>query len=125
MSEPIRIDKPWGCEIVWASTADYLAKILRINRGERLSLQVHRWKVESILVYSGRMTLILEEEDGELRSFDLSPGQTCHIPSGRRHRMIAIDDCEVLEVSTPHPDDVVRLEDSYGRADVPEEIASV
>lgn len=112
-----RIDKPWGCEIVWADTPHYLGTILKIKRGERLSLQLHRWKAESILLYSGRMTLVFEDEHGTRRDILLLAGQAYDIPTGRRHRMIALDDCEVIEVSTPHFDDVVRLEDSYGRAE--------
>src|SRR5712664_1693053 len=116
MNQPVRrIDKPWGYELIWAATDHYLGKVLHIRRNERLSLQLHRQKEETIFVVSGRMTLVFESETGELLEIPLEPSEAHHIPAGRRHRLIAIDDCDVLEVSTPHPDDVVRLEDSCGR----------
>jgi mannose-6-phosphate isomerase len=111
-----RVDKPWGYELIWAQTGEYLGKILHINRGGQLSLQYHRRKVETFLLYSGRMLLVLEDEAGTLQEFSLSAGDAYHIPSGRKHRMIGLDDCEVFEVSTAYRDDVVRVEDAYGRA---------
>lgn len=117
MNYPVRrIEKPWGYELIWAATDHYVGKILHIRSDERLSLQLHRKKEETIFVASGRMTLVFESETGELQEIPLGRGEAHHIPVGRRHRMIAIDDCDVLEVSTPHLDDVVRLEDGYGRA---------
>ena len=110
-----KIEKPWGYELIWARTDSYAGKILHINRGHRLSLQYHEKKEESILVYSGRMTLVFEDESGQLREIPLGPGEAHHIPTGRKHRMIALEDCDVVEVSTPQLDDVVRLEDGYGR----------
>jgi len=110
-----RVDKPWGYELIWASTGQYVGKILHINRGHKLSLQYHNVKEETMLLHSGRMILVFENEAGELQEIALSAGDAHHIPVGRRHRMIAVDDCEVFEVSTPHLDDVVRLEDGYGR----------
>jgi mannose-6-phosphate isomerase len=111
-----RIDKPWGYELIWATTDHYLGKVLHIRRDERLSLQLHRLKEETILLVAGRMMLVFESETGDLVEIPLEAGQAHHIPVGRRHRMIAVEDCDVVEVSTPFPDDVVRLEDSYGRA---------
>jgi mannose-6-phosphate isomerase len=111
-----RVEKPWGHELIWAHTAHYLGKILHIRPGGQLSLQYHQEKVETILLYSGRMRLILEDEHGELQELTLGAGDACHIPSGRKHRMIGLEDCEVFEVSTPQREDVVRVEDAYGRA---------
>lgn len=111
-----RVDKPWGYELLWARTDAYAAKILHIERGHQLSLQYHRQKEETIFLQSGRLILIVENERDELGEVWLVAGQAHHIAVGRRHRMIAIDDCDVFEVSTNHLDDVVRLEDSYGRA---------
>lgn len=111
-----RVEKPWGYELIWAKTADYVGKLLHINRGHRLSLQYHEKKEETIFVSSGRMTLVFETLPGILEEILLSAGQAHHIPRGRRHRMIALEDCEVVEVSTPHLDDVVRVDDAYGRA---------
>jgi mannose-6-phosphate isomerase len=111
-----RIDKPWGYELLWARTAQYAAKILHIKHGHRLSLQYHRRKDESIYLSTGSMILLLEDEGGELRELRMGPGDSRHIPAGKKHRMIALEDCDVFEVSTPQLNDVVRLEDQYGRA---------
>ena len=110
-----RVEKPWGYELIWATTKDYVGKILHINKGHQLSLQYHRIKEETILVSSGKMTLVFENEKGEMQEILLVAGEAHHIPTGRKHRMIAVEDCEVFEVSTPQLDDVVRLEDGYGR----------
>lgn len=112
-----RVEKPWGHEEIWAETNQYIGKVLFIRAGHRLSLQHHRVKDESVRVASGRMELELEDEDGALVLHQLSPGDSRHIPPGRRHRMRAITDVEVFEVSTPHLSDVVRHEDDYGRQD--------
>ena len=109
------IEKPWGHELLWAQTADYVGKVLHIKRGHKLSLQYHERKEETILVYSGRMLFVFEDESGQLQEIPLAAGQAHHIPVGRRHRMIAIEDCDVFEVSTNHLDDVVRIDDAYGR----------
>lgn len=113
-----RVDKPWGHEIIWARTGDYVGKMLFIRRGHKLSLQYHRTKEETIYLHSGEM-LFTVDQDGQLVVRTLRAGDEHHIPPGTRHRMEAVTDCEVFEVSTPHLDDVVRLEDAYGRADAP------
>jgi mannose-6-phosphate isomerase-like protein (cupin superfamily) len=111
----LTVDKPWGHELIWAKTERYIGKILHIRAGEALSLQYHRVKDETIMVLSGRMQLVYFA-DGELpRSRELVANEAFHITPGLRHRMIAIEDTDVLEVSTPELDDVVRLEDRYGR----------
>lgn len=110
-----RVEKPWGYELIWAKTGDYVGKILHINQGHKLSLQYHRQKEETVYVQSGKMTLVIENDQGELTEVILSPGESHHIPVGKKHRMIALEDCDVFEVSTPQLDDVVRLEDGYGR----------
>jgi mannose-6-phosphate isomerase-like protein (cupin superfamily) len=111
-----RVDKPWGHEEIWAETERYVGKLLVIRAGRRLSLQLHRRKDETIYVLSGKLRVWLEDEAGELEMAELAPGETRRIHSGRRHRFEAIDDCQLIEVSTPELDDVVRLEDDYGRA---------
>lgn len=111
-----RVDKPWGHELIWAKTERYVGKILHIKAGEALSLQYHRVKDETIMVLSGRMQLIFFTDGEPPRSRELLPQQPFHVPPGLRHRMIAIEDTDVLEVSTPELDDVVRLEDRYGRS---------
>jgi mannose-6-phosphate isomerase-like protein (cupin superfamily) len=114
-----RVEKPWGYELIWAKTKDYVGKILHIKKGHKLSLQYHRQKEETIIVQSGKMNLVFENDKGEMMEILLSPGEAHHIPVGRKHRMIAVEDCDVYEVSTPQLDDVVRLEDGYGRVVLP------
>jgi len=110
-----RVDKPWGHELIWALTDRYCGKVLVIEPGRRLSLQRHLVKDEAILVVSGRMLLTLEEADGEVREEELGPGEHRRIEAGRIHRYEARERVELVEVSTPELDDVVRLEDDFGR----------
>lgn len=110
-----RVDKPWGHELVWAETDRYAGKILVIETGRRISLQYHRRKVESILVVAGRMRLELAGDDGVVRTEELGPGEGRLIPVGRTHRYGAIERVELIEVSSPELDDVVRVEDDFGR----------
>ena len=113
---PTRVDKPWGYEIIWAHTDRYVGKVLHILKGHALSYQYHRVKDETICLWNG--LLELETESGGAReTLQLKPGDRFHIKPGVKHRMTALDDCDVLEVSTPELDDVVRLEDRYGRVD--------
>jgi mannose-6-phosphate isomerase-like protein (cupin superfamily) len=109
------VEKPWGHELIWANTDRYVGKILHIKAGEALSLQYHRVKDETIMVLSGRMQLVYFAEGEPPRSRELGPREPFHITPQLRHRMIAIEDTDVLEVSTTELDDVVRLEDRYGR----------
>jgi mannose-6-phosphate isomerase-like protein (cupin superfamily) len=110
-----RVAKPWGHELIWVQTDRYVGKILVIEAGHRLSLQYHEQKDESILVMTGRLRLYLEDEDGEVRTSELGPGDHRRVPVGRRHRYEAIERTELIEVSSPEIWDVVRLEDDYGR----------
>jgi mannose-6-phosphate isomerase len=113
-----RVDKPWGYEIWWARTERYVGKILHVNKGESLSLQYHNVKDETIMIQSGLLLFQTRPagEEGELRQLEMRPGDVFHITPGTLHRMTALEDCDILEVSTPELDDVVRLEDRYGRA---------
>ncbi|MGH7856947.1 MAG: cupin domain-containing protein [Candidatus Binatia bacterium] len=113
MSE--RVEKPWGHELIWAKTDRYVGKILHIRRGEALSYQYHRVKDETIRILSGRMRFVSAPPGGERGERIMESGDVARIPPGLRHRMEALEDCEILEVSTPELDDVVRLEDRYGR----------
>jgi mannose-6-phosphate isomerase len=110
-----RIEKPWGYELVWAETGRYVGKILHINAGEALSLQYHRVKDETLHLLRGRLQLEAGDGEGPLRVFELRVGESFHVPPGRRHRLTALEECDVLEASTPELDDIVRLEDRYGR----------
>lgn len=111
------VDKPWGHELIWARTDRYVGKILHIKAGEALSLQYHRVKDETIMLLTGRMRLEYFAEGEEPQSRELAPREPVHITPLMRHRMIAIEDTDVLEVSTTELDDVVRLADRYGRSD--------
>jgi len=110
-----RVEKPWGHELIWAHTDRYVGKVLVIRKGRRLSLQYHERKDESIYVVRGRMALHLADEDGRMEVHELGPGDHRRIPTGRTHRFEALEDVELVEVSTPELDDVVRVEDDFGR----------
>lgn len=114
-AEDHRVDKPWGHELRWAITDRYLGKIIHVNKGQQLSLQYHVQKDESIYIASGLIDLVLEDEQGEVRTHRMPPGTVARVRPGRRHRFIAVEDSDIFEVSSPEIDDVVRLEDSYGR----------
>ena len=111
-----RVDKPWGYELRWAITDRYLGKLIHIDGGHSLSLQYHVQKDETIYVAAGVLDLVLEDSDGELQTHRLTPGMSAHVKPGRRHRFVAVEDTDLFEVSSPEIDDVVRLEDAYGRA---------
>ncbi len=111
-----KTEKPWGYELLFARTPYYVGKVLFIKKGHRLSLQYHRKKDESFLLWSGKM-LFIYEENGQMKERVMEPMESFHIPPGMKHRMAALQDCYVFEVSTPHLEDVVRLEDDYGRED--------
>jgi len=110
-----RVDKPWGHELIWAHTDRYVGKVLVIEAGRRLSLQRHLVKDESILVSAGVLRLHLEDDEGTVCIEELGPGEHRHVPTGRIHRYEAIERCTLIEISTPELDDVVRLEDDFGR----------
>ena len=112
---PQRTEKPWGHELLWAWSRHYAAKILHIEAGCRLSLQYHCVKEETLLLLSGRLLLELESQSGAMEVREASTGQVIHIPPGYKHRMAAVETCDVLEVSTPELDDLVRLHDDFGR----------
>jgi len=110
-----RVPKPWGHELIWAHTDRYVGKVLLIETGKRLSLQRHEIKDEAIYVLAGRLRLSLEDEDGVVQTEELGPGDHRRVATGRIHRYEALERVELMEVSTPELDDVVRLEDDYGR----------
>jgi mannose-6-phosphate isomerase len=111
-----RVEKPWGHELIWALTDVYCGKVLFVKAGHSLSLQFHREKVESWLVQSGRAKLELGEAgESVLKQEVIAAGAAFHFVPGTVHRVTALEDTTILEVSTPHLDDVVRLEDAYGR----------
>jgi len=114
---PERVDKPWGYELIWAKTDRYVGKILHIDAGHALSYQYHRVKEETIYVMGGTLTLhVADDDSGEPRVVEMATGDVFHITPGLRHRFEAKEAVDLLETSTSELDDVVRLEDRYGRA---------
>jgi mannose-6-phosphate isomerase-like protein (cupin superfamily) len=112
---PRRVDKPWGHELIWVLTDRYCGKVIAIDAGRRLSLQYHERKDESVYVMTGRLRLHLEDETGAMTIRELGPGESARVPVGRRHRFEAVEAVELIEVSTPELDDVIRVEDDFGR----------
>jgi mannose-6-phosphate isomerase len=114
--EPAKVDKPWGYELIWAETDDYVGKILFVKAGESLSLQFHRQKDESWLVYSGRARVEMAAPGEKLPQAEVvGAGAAFRIKPGTVHRVTGVEDTTIIEVSTPFLEDVVRLEDRYGR----------
>lgn len=109
------VEKPWGREIWIAHTEHYALKIIELKQGSRSSLQYHRHKHEHIYVDAGRARWELEQSDGSLGRLEVGPGEVVENPPGRKHRIEALEDLRLIEVSTPQLDDVVRVEDDYGR----------
>jgi mannose-6-phosphate isomerase len=111
----VRVPKPWGHEIIWARSDRYVGKILHINAGQELSVQYHNKKDETIYLLAGEMAYRVQGRSGELEDVQLKLGESFRNTPGVVHQMVAVTDCDVLEVSTPELDDVVRLSDKYGR----------
>jgi mannose-6-phosphate isomerase len=107
-----QVEKPWGYELIWAHSEQYCGKLLFIRKGEQLSLQLHKQKDETVYVHQGRIEIELGDGEPEV----VEAGAAFRIPPGTVHRWRALEDSFVLEASTPELDDVVRLEDRYGRA---------
>jgi mannose-6-phosphate isomerase len=115
-AEASKVDKPWGYELRWGITDRYAGKVLHVRKGEALSLQYHELKDEFQYVVNGAIDIELGGPDGALTTHRMKAGDTLHISPGTRHRLTAVEDTDIFEVSTPEMDDVVRLEDRYGRA---------
>ena len=110
-----KVEKPWGHEMIWAVTDRYVGKVLHIKAGEKLSLQYHVKKDETVMVWTGRIRFEFFG-DGQSPQFkEMGPGEAFHVTPGLRHRMIALEDIDMFEGSTTELDDVVRIEDAYGR----------
>jgi mannose-6-phosphate isomerase len=112
---PRHVEKPWGYELIWALAEEYVGKILFVRAGQALSLQYHERKDESWLVQGGRAKLELGEVGGPLEATEIVAGECFRYRPGTVHRVTAIEDTTIIEVSTPQIDDVVRVEDRYGR----------
>ena len=111
---PYRVEKPWGYELIWALTDRYVGKILHVKAGHVLSLQYHNRKDETMHLLSGELTLRTQQGD-TLVSRAFKAGESVHIPAKLIHQIEAVVDSDVLEASTPELDDLVRLQDRYGR----------
>jgi mannose-6-phosphate isomerase len=111
----VKVPKPWGHETIWAQSDRYVGKILHINAGQELSVQYHNRKDETIHLLSGEIVYRVQAKDEALDDVQLKVGESFRITPGTIHQMVALTDCDVLEVSTPELDDVVRLSDKYGR----------
>ena len=114
--EITRVEKPWGYELHWATTDRYVGKLIHVNAGHALSLQYHNVKDETIYLHSGKLLFEIDEGSG-LTKREMHPGERVHITPKTIHRMTAVEDSDIFEVSTPELQDVVRLEDRYGRKD--------
>lgn len=115
-NEPKQIEKPWGHEVWWAHTDLYAGKLLIVDAGHALSLQYHREKDEASYLLSSKLRLLQGKTKDLLEEHEVEPGQTWRNEAGIVHSIEALEDSVVLEVSTPHLDDVVRLQDRYGRS---------
>ena len=115
MSDVTRVEKPWGYELHWARTDRYVGKIIHVTKGHALSLQYHNVKDETIFLWSGKILFEIEI-DGTLTGREMAPGEAVHITPKTVHRMTALEDSDILEASTPELQDVVRIEDRYGRS---------
>jgi len=115
MNVPMRVEKPWGHELIWAATDRYVGKILHVKAGHALSLQYHERKDETIHLLRGEMRFWAGPSPDELEEVPLREGESFRVTVGTVHRMEAVSDIDILEASTPELDDVIRLEDRYGR----------
>lgn len=113
---PRRVEKPWGYELIWADAPAYAGKVLVVREGHALSLQYHERKDETLHLLRGRVRLWIGESPDELREVPLEQGDSIRLAAGTLHRLEAVTDVEMLEASTPELEDVVRVEDRYGRA---------
>jgi quercetin dioxygenase-like cupin family protein len=111
-------NKPWGHELWFAHTDKYAGKIVFFKKGHKSSLQYHKLKHETIYLDAGLMNLTLEDENYKLKTQKFHAGESVIIPPGKKHRVEALQDSRIIEVSTPELDDVVRVDDSYGRSTV-------
>jgi len=118
---PHKVDKPWGYELWWGNTKDYLGKLLCIKAGHQSSVHFHQYKAESMYVYAGIMALEIYELQGDMavpvkvKTFTLGPGESIDIPPGCIHSIVAKADLDLFEASTPYPKDSIRVFDPYDR----------
>jgi mannose-6-phosphate isomerase len=114
---PRKTEKPWGYELLFAHTPKYAGKLIYVKRGHRLSLQYHKEKDETLYIYEGKALVEIEGKDGQLVQSEVESGDCFRVPPLTKHRLKALEDTMVFEVSTPELEDVVRVDDDYGRTD--------
>lgn len=112
-----RVDKPWGHQIIFAATPYYAGGVDMVSQGESLSLQYHQRRDETLYLHEGKLWVEVEDDAGAMSCFEVGPGCSVRFPAMRKHRITAIEDSVIFEVSTPDLDDIVRLEDRYGRVE--------
>jgi mannose-6-phosphate isomerase-like protein (cupin superfamily) len=117
-----KVEKPWGHEVIWAQTDAYTGKLIHVKAGKRLSLQYHTEKVETQCLLSGKALLVLDGPDGVMHEVEMEPGKGYTVRPRQRHRLVAVEDCVIVEVSTPENGKTVRLQDDYARPDETEEL---
>lgn len=118
-----KVDKPWGFELIFTSeNLPYTSKLMHINAGKRLSLQIHDKKQETQILVNGKCNSIIENIDGEMETIEMIPNQGYTMMIGQKHRLQAVTDCDVFEVSTPEIGNTYRLEDDYSRQTETEEM---
>ncbi len=113
---PRKNEKPWGYELLFALTEKYAGKLIYVKQGHRLSLQYHRQKDETLYIYEGKALVEIEGKNGEIVEQEMKSGDSFRVPPMTKHRMKALEDTVFFEVSTPELEDIVRMEDDYGRA---------
>ncbi len=113
---PRKTEKPWGFELLFAHTGKYAGKLIYVKQGHRLSLQYHKEKDETLYIYEGKALVEVEGKDGQLVRSEVESGYCFRVPPLTKHRLKAIEDTVIFEVSTPELEDVVRMDDDYGRA---------
>ena len=120
-----RVQKPWGWEILWAENGSYTGKFLHLNTGMRTSLQYHDSKIETQCLLSGRAVLVVEAEDGSLCEIEMEQGKGYTLQPYQAHRLIAVEDCDLVEVSTAEKGTTIRLEDDFRRGDETEDVRAL
>lgn len=117
-----RLEKPWGWEIHWAKTSEYVGKLIHLNKGKKVSLQYHDSKSESHFLISGKVKYYADDNSGNYTSFEMEFGKGYTVVPFQRHRFEALEDSDIIEVSTPERGTTFRLEDDFARNDETEEI---
>ncbi len=112
-----RVEKPWGYQLIFVVTPSYAGGVDVVKKGYSLSLQYHEWRDETLYLHEGKLQVQVEDDEGAMSTFEVRPGCSIRFCASRKHRVTALEDSVIFEVSTPDLDDIVRLEDRYGRVE--------